>query len=155
MWMVVLSLWNDLIFIGVEKHLKTASQIRWGEIPTKAVRKIELLESVRKSDNCRSTGSVDRQRSEIWPLGDIGRPPGRPKLPESTAECSVDRSGRPTCTCTVCARRSTGTVDRLLSVLKNQNLQKPEIGVFGFLSRFEVLDLVKLRVWAYVTTLTS
>ena len=52
-------------------------------------------------------------------------------------------------------RRSTGTVDRFLSVLKNQNFQKPEILVFGLGLGFEVLYLEKLRVWAYVTTLTS
>ena len=60
----------------------------------KICQKIELLESVRKSDSIRSTGTVDRQRSKIRPLGICGRSPGRPKLPESTAQCSVDRDGR-------------------------------------------------------------
>ena len=31
---------SDPLFIGVEKLGKTAREIRWGEIPTKSVRKI-------------------------------------------------------------------------------------------------------------------
>ena len=50
-----------------------------GENPnTNLSRKIELLESVRASDSRRSTGSVDRQRSDFRPLrgrstGSVGR----------------------------------------------------------------------------------
>ena len=64
------------------------------------------------SDSCWSTGSVDRQRSYFWPLGDIGRPPrstqtnrehcqvpGRPERSADVHTCtacmSVDPSGRP------------------------------------------------------------
>jgi len=64
----------------------------------KGCQKIELLESVRKSGNCRSTGPVDRQRSKIRPLGICGRPPGRPKQTESTVKCPGRLERRPTCT---------------------------------------------------------
>ena len=72
--------------------------------------------------------------------------PGRPKQTESTVKCPVDPSGRPTCTHAQRAHRSTRTVDRLLSDLKNQTLQKPEPRVLGLVFWVEVLDLIKIGV---------
>ena len=95
--------------------------------PNKICQKIELLESVRISDSFRSTGPVDRQRSYFWPLGDYGRPPRSTRTNKEHCKCP----GRPersadVHTCTACT-----SVDRLLSVLKNQNCRKPELGTFG------------------------
>ena len=109
---------------------------------------------------------VDRLLSEVLTVA--GRPVGRPptvKNPTVGDLRSTARSTEPTREhCTVLGRpkRSTDThaqklcapvdrdgrpvVDRFLSVLKNQNFQKPEIGVFGIGLGFEVLYLVKLRV---------
>ena len=96
----------------------------------KNCQKIELLESVRSSDSSRSTGPVDRQRSKIRPLGISGRPPGRPNLPESTAQCSVDRGGRLTRTCTeLCA--SIDRDGRPVSVISEIS-ELPETRNWGF-----------------------
>ena len=127
------------LFIGDENWLTKVKRVV-GEKPKKIEsEKYSCWESVRKSDCCRSTGSVDRQRSDFQPLGrrsteTVGRSPkqrvslsvGRPV--RSTEEKQrASYCSRSTVSVDRCAHmhsgecRSTGPVDR-----KRQKLFLPK-----------------------------
>ena len=96
------------LFIGDENRIKQA-KIFVGRNPNKRQTKYSRWNLSADFGCCRSTGPVDRQRSEFWPLGkrSIGR---STEVPNRDWPLSVGRPDRSTGTnrelCSIC--RSTG-----------------------------------------------
>ena len=104
------------------------------------VRQLEKFVGVRSQQNLSENRAVGVCQTFLTAAGRPGRStanghisdrwrkpvdrPGRPKQTESTDKCPVDLSGRRRAHMHSRARRSTGSVDRKLSDLFKQSLQK-------------------------------
>ena len=139
---IIPSSWNDLLYIGDEKQGKKAGEIRWGEFPTKSVRKnraVGVCQNFWQLTVDRagrpptvifltvggkwSADSVDR--SSALERNSNGRPTRSTKINREHWHCarSTGAVGRRAHMHSR-ARRSTGSDDRTLSDLFIQSLQK-------------------------------
>ena len=96
------------LFIGDENWVTRVKRVIGEKPNTKLVRKNSCWKLSEISDCCRSTGPVDRQRSDFRPLGNRSTE----VQTESKFSLSVDRSGRPRknrehCSCSRSTGRST------------------------------------------------